>query len=36
MVSGSWIQNVWTLKMKSLMFSFLQPLSFSGCIMVRQ
>jgi len=26
MVNGSWIQNVWTLKMKSLMFNFLQPL----------
>ncbi len=35
MVSGSWIQNVCTLKMKSLMFNFLQPLSYSRCIMVR-
>jgi hypothetical protein len=28
MVNGPWIQNVCMLKMKSLMFNFLQPLSF--------
>jgi hypothetical protein len=28
MINGPWIQNVCTLKMKSLMFNFLQPLSF--------
>jgi hypothetical protein len=28
LISGSWIQNVCMLKMKSLMFDFLQPLLF--------
>jgi hypothetical protein len=36
MVSGSWIQNVCMLKMKSLMHNCLQPLSSSSCVMVRQ
>ncbi len=30
MVNGSWIQNVCTLKMRFLMFNFLQPLSSSN------